>query len=126
MKSRKRNRSRWAHVNTPAGLRNRNAKADAKREAICARLPPAYVPPQPGDHWQRIVIDMYVPTCPARCDQHAVMIDGKLVGLLSWTQLGAMLRDLVRKRPSVALQAEIRRDEWRYGLPDDAARSGSG
>ena len=54
------------------------------------------------------------------------MIDGKRLGVLSGTQIGALLRDLVRKRPSVALQAEIRRDEWRYGLADDAARSGSG
>lgn len=119
MKSRRRNhrpkRSRWAHVNTPPGLRNRKAKADAKREAIAAKAPPAYTPPEPLTHWQRIVIDLYVPT-GGRCDQHAVMIDGEVEGLLSATELAAKVRGLIRKRPSIALQAEIRREEWRDAL----------
>lgn len=51
MKSRRCNpRSKWAHVNTPDGLRRRRAKADARREAMAATLPPAYVPPAPGGH----------------------------------------------------------------------------
>lgn len=117
MTSRRRNqkRSRWAHVNSPAGLRNRKAKADARREAIASKAPPAYTPPEPLTHWQRIVIDMYVPT-DGRCDQHAVMIDGQRVGLLSATELGKEVRGRVRKRPSIALQAEIRREEWRDAL----------
>jgi hypothetical protein len=111
MQSRRRNRSRWAHVNTPDGLRRRKAAADARREAIASTLPPAYVPPEPSTMWQSIRIDLYVPT-GGRCDQHAVVIDGERVGLLSATQVGAKLRELIRKRPSVDLQAEIRRDEW--------------
>lgn len=118
MKSRKRHqrRSRWAHVNSQQGLRNRKAKADAKREAMCATLPPAYVPPGPGEHWQRITVDLYVPTCPARCDQHAVMIDGRIVGLVGATDLGRAVAAAARKRPSHAELAEIRRDEWREAL----------
>lgn len=119
MKSRRhrRNRSRWAHVNTPAGLRRRKADADAKREAIAATLPPAYEPPQPLTLWQSITIDLYVPACNARCDQHATIIDGERVGLLSATQLATMLREkVIRKRPSVELVAEVRREEWREAL----------
>lgn len=43
-----------------------------------------------------------------RCDQHAAVIDGERVGLLSATQISVMLRDKIRKRPSVALLAEER------------------
>jgi hypothetical protein len=109
MHSHRRNRSRWAHVNTPAGLRRRRAIADAKREALAASLPPAAEAPQPLAHWQRIVIDLYVPTS-GRCDQHATMIDGERVGLLSATQIGVKLRGMIRSRPSVSLLADARRD----------------
>lgn len=108
-------RSRWAHANTPEALLRRKARRDAEREAIAASLPPAYAPPEPLTHWQRITIDLYVPTS-GRCDQHAVMIDGERVGLLSASQIGVKVRELVRKRPSLDLQAEIRRDEWREAL----------
>lgn len=112
VKSRKHHhRSKWAHCNTPEALRRRRAAADAKREAIAATLPPAVTGPEPGTHWQRIVIDLYVPT-QGRCDQHATMIDGQRVGLLSATQIATLIRDRVRKRPSVALIADIRREEW--------------
>lgn len=113
MKSRRRHhRSKWAHCNTPEALRRRRAAADARRDGIAATLPPAYVPPAPLTHWQRIVIDLYVPTC-GRCDQHATVIDGERVGLLSATQIGALVREMIRKRPSLDLVAEVRREEWR-------------
>lgn len=105
-------RSKFAHCNTPDALRRRKAAADAEREAIAATLPPAYAPPEPLTHWQRIVIDLYVPTC-GRCDQHATVIDGERVGLLSATQIGALVRGRIGKRPSVDLVAEVRREEWR-------------
>lgn len=112
MKSRRRNhRSKWAHVNSPEGLRRRRAIADAWREALAATLPPAYVPPQPLTTWQTITVTLLVPTC-GRCDQHAVVIDGERVGLLSATEIGRRVAAAVRKRPSHAVQAEIRRDEW--------------
>ena len=104
-------RSRWAHVNTPEGLRRRRAIADARREALAATLPPAYEPPQPLTTWQTITVTLLVPTC-GRCDQHAVVIDGERVGLLSATEIGRRVAAAIRKRPSVELQAEIRRDEW--------------
>lgn len=109
MQSHRRNHSRWAHVNTPAGLRRRNAIADAKRETLAASLPPAAEAPQPLAHWQRIMIDLYVPIS-GRCDQHAAVIDGERVGLLSATQIGAKLRGVVRSRPSVEVLADARRD----------------
>ena len=109
MHSHCRNRSRWAHVNTPDGLRRRRATADAKREAAAASLPPAAEAPAPLTHWQRIVIDLYVPTT-GRCDQHAAVIDGERVGLLSATQIGVRLRGLIRSRPSASLLADARRD----------------
>ena len=109
MKSRSTHRSCWAHVNTPDGLRRRRAAADARREETAATMLPACTAPDPLSHWQRIVIDLYVPTS-GRCDQHAVVIDGKRVGLLSATQVGARLRDIVRKRPSVALLEDERRN----------------
>ena len=113
MKSRRRNhmRSRWAHVNSPEGLRRRRAIADARREAMAAALPPAYVPPQPLTEWQTITVTLLVPTC-GRCDQHATIIDGERVGLLSATEIGRRVAAAVRKRPSHAVQAEFRRDEW--------------
>ena len=110
MKSRSNNRSRWAHVNSPAGLRRRRSAADACREALVATLPPVCAAPDPLSHWQRIVIDLYVPTS-GRCDQHAVEIDGQRVGLLSATEVATMLRGIMRKRPSVALLGDERRDE---------------
>lgn len=112
MKSRRRNRSRWAHVNSPDGLRRRRAIADAKREALAATLPPACAPPEPLTEWQTITVTLLVPTC-GRCDQHAVIIDGERVGLLGATEIGRRVAASIRKRPSAALQGEIRRDEWR-------------
>lgn len=114
MKSRRDNhkRSKWAHVNSPEGLRRRKAKADARREEIASRAPPAYAPPEPLTLWQSITIDLYVPTS-GRCDQHAALINGERVGLLSATQIATKLRGMIKPRPSLVLQAEIRREEWR-------------
>lgn len=109
MHSHSRNRSRWANVNTPDGLRRRRAIADAKREALAASLPPAIEAPAHGTHWQRIVIDLHVPTS-GRCDQHATLIDGERVGLLSATEIGRRVRGLIRSRPSVSVIADARRD----------------
>lgn len=123
MKSRSRNRSRWAHANSPDGLRHRQAVADAKREAIASALPAAYSPPAPLSPWQTVLVldadgkemhrvSLYVPTDGHRCDQHAADIDGERA-LLSATEIGRRVAAMIRKRPSVYLQAEIRRDEWR-------------
>lgn len=62
-------------------------------------------------HWQRITVDLYVPT-HGRCDQHAVEIDGERVGLLGATEIGRRVAALVMSRPSLALQADIRREAW--------------
>lgn len=120
VKSRRRHhkRSRWAHANTPEALRRRRARQDAARESIAATLPPAYAPPQPLTLWQSITIQLYVPTSSARCDQHATIIDGERVGLLSATQIGTLLRELIRKRPSLELVADVRREEWQDALRD--------
>lgn len=100
-------RSRWAHANTPEALRRRRAAADARREAMAATLPQVQSGPAPLSVWQRIEIVLYVPTS-GRCDQHAVVIDGDRVGLLSASQLGVRVREMVRKRPSVETMAEVR------------------
>jgi hypothetical protein len=113
---RRRNRGRLARVNCPASLIRRQAKADARREAIAATLPPAYLPPAPLSHWQTITIELLVPTC-GRCDQHAVTIDSERMGLLSATEIGRRVAAAIRKRPSLEVQAEVRRDEWRSALP---------
>lgn len=120
MKSRRRHhkRSRWAHCNTPDALRRRKADADARREAIAATLPPVPEPPAPLTHWQRITVDLYVPT-HGRCDQHAVVIDGERVGLLGATEIGRRVAARVMSRPSLALQADIRREIWLGGSPLD-------
>jgi hypothetical protein len=76
---------------------------------MAAALPTAVEAPAPLTHWQRIVVDLYVPTS-GRCDQHAAVIDGERVGLLSATQIGVRLRGLIRNRPSVSLLADARRD----------------
>ena len=55
------------------------------------------------------MIDLYVPTS-GRCDQHAAVIDGERVGLLSATQIGVKLRGMIRSRPSVEVLADARRD----------------
>lgn len=116
MQSRRRNhrakRSKFAHVNTPAGLKRRRALIDARREAIAAKLPPVDPGPQPGELWQTVVVRVYVPTCAARCDQHALELDGQRIGIRSATQIGVLVRDAIHKRPSVALQADVRREEW--------------
>lgn len=102
-------RSRWAWNNSPAGLRNRRAKADARRETLAATLPPVPTGPEPLTLWQTITVQIYVPTS-GRCDQHAVVIDGEEVGLLSATEIGVKVRGLVLKRPSFDVLAEARRD----------------
>jgi hypothetical protein len=105
-------RSKWAHCNTPEALRRRRASADARREALAATLPPIPDEPAPLSVWQRIEVVLYVPT-RGRCDQHAVEIDGKRVGLLSASQIGVRVREMVRKRPSVEAMADCRRELWR-------------
>lgn len=112
MQSRRRiHRSKWAHCNTPEAKRRRRAKADAIREEHAATLPPTPTGPEPLTLWQTITVQLYVPT-GGRCDQHAVAIDGELVGLLSATQIGVKVREAIRKRPSVALLADVRRELW--------------
>ena len=103
-------RSKWAHCNTPEALRRRRARNDAKREAMAALLPPI-IEPEPLAVWQRIEVVLYVPTS-GRCDQHAVEIDGERVGLLSASQIGVRVRELVRKRPSVEALEDSRRAAW--------------
>lgn len=111
MQSRRRHhRSKWAHCNTPEALRRRRARNDARREALAALLPPI-IEPEPLAVWQRIEVVLYVPTS-GRCDQHAVEIDGERVGLLSASQLGVKVRELVRKRPSVEALEDSRRGMW--------------
>lgn len=100
-------RSKWAHCNSPEALRRRRASNDARREALAATLPPIPDEPAPLSLWQRIEVVLYVPTW-GRCDQHAVEIDGERVGLLSASQIGVKVRELVRKRPSVAVLVEAR------------------
>jgi hypothetical protein len=114
MHSRRHNRSRWAHCNTPAALRRRRAAADALRDARAAALPPTPQGPDPLSLWQSIKIDLYVPTY-GRCDQHATVIDGKQVGLLSATQISVLVREMILKRPSIDVLAEARRDCWENG-----------
>lgn len=103
-------RSRWD--NSPAGIRRRLAQQDERREAIAATLPPVDQGPQPGELWQEITVRLYVPRGPARCDQHAVEINGRRIGLLSASDLGRAVAAEAHKRPSLALQADIRREEW--------------
>lgn len=120
MKSRRHhhNRSRWAHCNTPEALRRRRAKADARREALAATLPPIDYGPVPLSEWQTVqvlgsygqvmhTIRLYVPTS-GRCDQHAAEIDGARGGLLTATEIGRKVAGWVCKRPSVSMLAESR------------------
>jgi hypothetical protein len=116
--SRSRHRSRWAHANTPEAKRRKRAKADAQREQLSAALPPVDAGPQPLSHWQTVVVQLYVPI-RGRCDQHAAVIDGKRVGLVSATQIGVLVRKAIADRPSAAMLAEMRRDQG-YTERDDA------
>jgi hypothetical protein len=121
MKSPRRHRSRWSHVNTPDGLRRRKAKIDARREALAATLPPVYAGPEPLSLWQSVqVLDgagrvlhsiaLHVPTA-GRCDQHAAVVDGvRCDRMLTATDVGRMVSGMVRKRPSVSMLAEWRSD----------------
>lgn len=128
MKSRKHHvrASRWAKANTPDALRRRRAAADAKREAIAATLPPACTGPAPLSRWQSVLVldaagevlhrvDLYVPAegAGARCDQHAAEVDRARGPMLTATEIGALVRGWVRKRPSLAAVAEVRREDWR-------------
>lgn len=106
---RRHHRSKWAHCNTPEALRRRKAAADARREALAATLPPVPTGPEPLTLWQTITVQLYVPTS-GRCDQHATVIDGEAVGLLSATQIGVKVREMVMKRPSFDVLAEARRE----------------
>lgn len=100
-------RNRWSHCNSPSALRRRRAAADARREAMAAQLPPIPADPAPGELWQRLVVDLYVPTS-GRCDQHAAVIDGERVGLLGGIAIGRAIASRVAKRPSHAQRAEAR------------------
>ena len=104
-------RSRWDWNNSPDGLRNRRAKADVRREAIAATLPPVCEGPAPLSEWQTITVTLFVPTS-GRCDQHATVIDGQRVGLLSATEIGRRVAAAIHKRPSDALLADARREQW--------------
>jgi hypothetical protein len=126
MKSRRHNRStkrsRWAWNNSPAGLRNRKAKADARTEALIASLPPVDPGPAPLSVWQSVVVygshgqvmhtlRSYVPALSSgeRCDQHPAEIDGKRCEeMLSATEIGRQVAAWICKRPSVAIQAQVR------------------
>jgi len=110
MHSRSHHRGRWAHANTIPAKRRRRAAEDARREALASALPPAYAGPEPLSHWQTVTVQVYVPT-HGRCDQHATMIDGEIVGLLSATQIGVEVRKRIKPRPSVSTLADWRRDE---------------
>jgi hypothetical protein len=101
-------RSRFAHCNTLEALRRRRAKNDARREALARTLPPVATGPEPLSLWQTVTLHLYVPT-HGRCDQHAVVMDGQRVGLLSATQIGVLVRRVIRNRPSVAVLADVRR-----------------
>ena len=74
---------------------------------MAATLPQAHAGPEPLSVWQRIEVVLYVPTA-GRCDQHAVVIDGERGGLLSASQIGVRVREMVRKRPSREILAEVR------------------
>lgn len=111
MQSHKHHRSRWAHCNTPSAIRRRRAARDAERMERAALLPPVYAGPEPLTHWQTITVDLYVPT-DGRCDQHAAVIDGERVGLLSASAIGVKVREAIRKRPSAAILADWRREAW--------------
>lgn len=111
--------SRWAHANTPDALRRRRAAADARREALAASAAPVDPPPATGSVWQTILvldssgevmhrIVLRVPGGGYRCDQHAAEVDGKRM-LMTATQVGAVVASSIQKRPSQALQAEVRR-----------------
>lgn len=117
MHSRNLLRSRWAHANTPAAKRRRRAADDARREALARTLPPVYAGPEPLSHWQTVTVHVYVPT-HGRCDQHAVVIDGERVGLLSATQIAVRVRKAIKSRPSTALLADWRREEY-LGAPHE-------
>ena len=104
---RRHHRSKWSHCNTPDALRRRRAANDARREAIAAKLPPIPADPMPGDLWQTVTVQVYVPTS-GRCDQHATVIDGERVGMLSATEIGRRVAAALCKRPSFAMLAETR------------------
>ncbi len=78
---------------------------------MAATLPPVYEGPAPLSEWQTITVTLYVPT-HGRCDQHATVIDGERVGLLSATEIGRRVAAMVHKRPSDALMADVRREAW--------------
>ncbi len=105
-----RNRSR--HLNTPDAIKRRRAKADARREARAATLPPIPEDPAPLTLWQSITVELYVPTA-GRCDQWAAVVNGERVGLLCATEIGRAVAKRVSKRPSYAERAELRAMEWR-------------
>jgi hypothetical protein len=121
-KTRRRYRSAWAHCNTPDGLRNRRAKADARRELLAATLPPIDPGPQPMESWQTVqVLDAHgnvmhsiallVPMPGNRCDQHAASIDGKrCAALQTATEIGRTVAGWIAKRPSFSLLSEMRQN----------------
>ena len=113
----------WAHANTPDALRRRRAAADARREELAATLPPAYRGPEPGSVWRRVLIEdgagmvvmeavLYVPIGQARCDQSAAVIDGARADrLVTATEVAALVRGVIGKRPSVRLLADMQRED---------------
>lgn len=114
-------RRRWK--NNPHSLRRRSAANDARREAIAALLPPVDPGPAPLSVWQTVLvldargevmrrIVIYVPAGDGlRCDQHPTEIDG-VRSLETATSIGKVVASTIYKRPSLALQASIRREEW--------------
>lgn len=105
--------------NAPDALRRRRAKADARREAWSATLPPIPPDPEPLSVWRTVEIRdrsgdllhrivLYVPTS-GRCDQWAAEIDGeRCERMMTATSAGRRVAGMISKRPSLAMLDEAR------------------
>ena len=92
---------------------------------MAAILPPAPTGPEPLALWQRITIDLYVPT-HGRCDQHAAVIDGEQVdagfkkaagnlpGINVLPAIGANVYDILNHDTLVLTKAAVEKLEARF------------
>jgi len=102
----------------------RRATMDARREAAAAQLPPVPDDPEPLSVWQTVlVLDAHgevmhsivlrVPASGCRCDQHAAEVDGQREPkVMTATAVGQRVAAMIAKRPSLAVQAEMRALCW--------------
>ena len=113
----------WDGANSPEAKSRARAAATHRRAEQHADLPEPYRGPAPGSVWRRITVtdeagdvlpqcELRIPLGRARCDQFAEVRDGaEQPRMTNATAVGRLIAERVGKPPSVAMLADMQREE---------------